>query len=271
MSVGARAPMDASVDAYLLCTAPRSGSTMLCRMLRDTGAAGDPRSYFHRPSVAQWRADIGLPPGPAASGPALFQAMRDAIAASAGDAPLGVRLQRHSAPFFFAELARAYPDLPDDRARLQAVFGRVAFVHLRRADSLRQAISYVKAQQTGLWHRRADGTELERSAPPAEPVYDPAAIAAARARFEADDADWRAWFDGQGIAPVTVIYEDLVAAPTRAVADILSALGQPKSAARGVRPSVARLSDGLSAAWARRFLDESARGAQVADGPGGAD
>lgn len=30
------------VEAYVICTAPRSGSTLLCRMLGATGIAGQP-------------------------------------------------------------------------------------------------------------------------------------------------------------------------------------------------------------------------------------
>ena len=32
--------------AYLVCATPRSGSTLLCEMLRDTGLAGRPLEHF---------------------------------------------------------------------------------------------------------------------------------------------------------------------------------------------------------------------------------
>lgn len=74
----------------------------------------------------------------------------------AGGALFALRLQRHSVPFFSAQLARLYPDPSTDLARLTAAFGRLRFIHLSRGDKLAQAVSYVKAQQTGLWHRGAD-------------------------------------------------------------------------------------------------------------------
>ncbi|MGZ4331338.1 MAG: Stf0 family sulfotransferase, partial [Solirubrobacteraceae bacterium] len=34
------------VKAYLVCATPRSGSTLLCEMLRETGRAGVPLEHF---------------------------------------------------------------------------------------------------------------------------------------------------------------------------------------------------------------------------------
>ena len=44
--------------SYLVCATPRSGSTLLCELLRDTGVAGRPEEYFEA------RLDTGLPPHP---------------------------------------------------------------------------------------------------------------------------------------------------------------------------------------------------------------
>ena len=44
--------------SYLVCATPRSGSTLLCELLKDTGVAGRPEEYFEA------RSDTGLPPHP---------------------------------------------------------------------------------------------------------------------------------------------------------------------------------------------------------------
>ncbi|MEO1275711.1 MAG: Stf0 family sulfotransferase [Pseudomonadota bacterium] len=46
--------------SYVICTAPRSGSTLLCHLLRATGVAGWPGSHFHRPSLTGWLDAYGL-------------------------------------------------------------------------------------------------------------------------------------------------------------------------------------------------------------------
>ncbi|MEM6745154.1 MAG: Stf0 family sulfotransferase, partial [Pseudomonadota bacterium] len=158
--------------AYILCTAPRSGSTLLCCMLAATGVAGRPGSHLHAPALEGWLAAYDLDPD-------AFDAEEDAARAvlaaalSRGRgrgqdlaAPFALRLQSGSFPHLIARLAALHPDAADDRARLAAAFGPARFIHLSRPDRLGQALSRVRAEQTGLWHRRANGSELERLAPP---------------------------------------------------------------------------------------------------------
>lgn len=252
---------DAPYDAYVLCTAPRSGSTLLCRLLADTGIAGNPGSHFHEPSLAEWLADHDLPEVPGRSEretvAAVFAA---AIGHGRGGTPVfGLRLQRHSFAFFSEKLALLHPGPAGDAARMQAAFGRTLFIHLTRADKVDQAVSLVRAGQTGLWHRAADGSELERTAPPREPVYDGAAIAAAVAELSAYDRDWTTWFAREGIDPLPLTYDGLSADPAGTLARVLGALGLPPEAARGVTPGTARLADATSRDWVDRFRSERPR------------
>lgn len=85
-------------DSYVICTSPRSGSTLLCKLLAATGISGNPGSYFHRPSIAEWLAYFE--PAADASRPEadiLATIFRAAIAKGSGDTSMfGLRLQRHS-------------------------------------------------------------------------------------------------------------------------------------------------------------------------------
>ncbi|MCA9930706.1 MAG: hypothetical protein KC419_19610, partial [Anaerolineales bacterium] len=40
--------------SYMICATPRSGSTLLCEALRNTGLAGNPDEYFGPMHVARW-------------------------------------------------------------------------------------------------------------------------------------------------------------------------------------------------------------------------
>ncbi len=250
----------AAWDAYIICTSPRSGSTLLCRLLKATGVAGAPGSHFHEPDLHAWCADYGLDPGPAAAPADTIRAVLAAAVRKgrgAGDV-FGLRLQRGSAPFFLEQLGHVFPEASGDLDSLQAAFGRVRFIHLTREDKLAQAISYVKAGQTGLWHKAPDGTEIERLSAPADPVYDPTAIAAEMARMTAYDQAWRDWFAATGIAPIPLRYSDLSRDPVAALARVLEALGLDPAAARVPVPT-AKLADGINADWYRRFrLDHAA-------------
>ena len=123
---------------------------MLCEMLAARGDVGRPGSHFHRPSVASWQrahgvADAGAPV-------ATLRAVFDAAAkyGRGGSDVFGLRLQRDSAPFFFEQLGLLRPDCDTDLARLSEEFGPLLFIHLWRKDSLGQAISRLRAQQSGL-------------------------------------------------------------------------------------------------------------------------
>ena len=140
-------------------------------------------------------------------------------------------------------------DLLNDLGFYYPTSGRVTQAQHR----LGQAISRLRAEQTGLWHRAADGRELERLAPPAPPRFDRAAIARRMAKARALDGAWTAWFAAQGIRPLRIPYDALARDPGGVVARLLAALGLDPAAARGIDPPTARLADDVSAAWRRRF------------------
>ena len=247
--------MPAPPKAYIICTSPRSGSTLLCRMLVATGVAGNPNSHFHKPSLADWLAAYGLERAAFKSDVDAVRAVVDAgLARGRGPGDVfGLRLQRGSVPFFLAQLDRLHPGLASDRARIEAAFGPTRFIHLTREDKLAQAVSRVVAEQTGLWHRNADGSEYERLAPPAEPVYDRVAIAGHLEELTRFDADWTDWFAREGLDPVRLSYESLSEDPQGALARVLEALALDPALAERVSAPTARLADATSAAWIRRF------------------
>ena len=248
----------AKFDSYVICTSPRSGSTLLCKLLADTGAAGNPESYFHRPSVTAWLDHFELTPDDTVPERVVLRSVfRAAIMKGRLDTGVfGLRMQRASFDFFARKLAVLHPGLSSDVERIHAAFGRTLFVHLSRRDKVQQAISNVKALQSGLWHAAPDGTELERLSPPREPVYDAAAIEAKLEEVTALDRDWENWFASEGVAPLRLDYEGLAADPRQTLCHVLEALGLDRRAAIGVTPGVAKLADETSKVWEARFRGE---------------
>ena len=248
----------AHYDSYVICTSPRSGSTLRCNLLAATGIAGKPESHFHDPSIADWLGYYDLTPDAALSErEVLAQIFRAAIAEGSGDTGLfGLRLQRHSFDFFTEKLAVLHAGLSSDVERFQAAFGPTLFIHLTRRDKVEQSVSYVKAQQSGLWHAAPDGTEIERLSPPQEPRYDAGEIRAKFDEVTAFDRDWEAWFESEKIDPLRITYEALSKDPLAALRQVLDRLGLDPAAASGVTPGVAKLADKTSREWAARFRAE---------------
>src|SRR5277367_5793711 len=47
-------------ESYLICATPRTGSSLLCGLLRSTEVAGKPESYFRQPDERSWAAQWGI-------------------------------------------------------------------------------------------------------------------------------------------------------------------------------------------------------------------
>lgn len=245
-------------SSYVICTSPRSGSTLLCKLLAATGVSGNPGSYFHAPSLTEWltylnlRVDLSMP-----ERAMLQQIFKAAIAKGSLDTGMfGLRLQRHSFDFFMRKLAILHPGHRSDRARIEAAFGPTLFIYLTRPDKVEQAVSCVKALQTGLWHRAPDGTELERLSPPQEPVYRPTELRFTYNEFMAFDLRWQEWFEAQGIAPFQITYDALSADPVGTLKTLLIELGLDPNVANNITPGVAKLADATNREWAERFRAE---------------
>ncbi len=168
----------------------------------------------------------------------------------------GLRMQRGSFDFFIRQAGRLHPECTSDLERIEAAFGPTLFIHLNRDSKLDQAISLVKANQSGLWHRAADGTELERLSEPREPVYDADEIANSIAEVSEMRDAWRGWFEKENIQPLQMSYDELSKDPQKAVETVLDALGVDTAIANDVRPRVAKLADATNKEWAERFLKE---------------
>lgn len=245
--------------SYVICTSPRSGSTLLCKLLQEVGTAGFPGSHFHAPSLEAWLGYYGL-------NGAEFTNTQEALKAVVKSARkrgmrkssvFGLRMQGHSFKYFLGQLHSLYPTLESDKERIEAAFGRSLFVHLTRENKLDQAISYVRATQSGLWHRAADGTELERLSKGQDPVFDRATISAQLEASKCMDAAWTDWFATENITPLRVSYSELSAAPYETCNRVLSALGLDRVDDTRRQPPVAKLADRVNREWAERYLSDA--------------
>jgi len=250
-------PLASSTPAQgcVICATPRCGSTLMCHMLRATGVAGHPESWFHRPDLAEWCGQYGVSVDPAldpagAMRACVAQAMIEGRGATG---VFGLRLQYKSLAYLMDQLAGAFPHAPNDPARLEAAFGPLSYIYLRREDKLAQAISRVRAEQSGLWHKAPDGTEIERLSEPQDPMFDRARLSEVIAELEAHERGWMDWFARHKITPFALDYETLSQDPRHHLRRVLGFLDLPAAAADRVDVPTAKLADSVNAAWADAY------------------
>lgn len=129
-------------------------------MLTATGIAGRVQTPFHDQSRARWQKAHGLPVTPVgarADARPVFDAIRQA--ATGANGVFGLRIQDHSLPYLQTLLLDIVPEAQSPFDALQTLLGPLKVIHPTRADKIGQAVSYVRAVQSGLWHRHPDGSE----------------------------------------------------------------------------------------------------------------
>jgi trehalose 2-sulfotransferase len=253
---GQELPMGA--DALIICATPRSGSTLLCDLLAGSGVAGRPNSFYRRESIPHFADAFGVARTDGIDGRAFDRAYFDALlrAGRGGTGVFAMRLMWPSVAEASVRLDRLFPGLPGDAARFERAFGRPLYLFLERGDKVAQAVSRLKAEQSGLWHRHADGSERERSVAQRAPQYDRERLGHFLAETLDHEASWRQWFAAEGIAPMPLRYESLSADPRGVLAEVLAALGQDPSRASRVPLKTSKMADAESVAWALRYREE---------------
>ena len=235
------------IDSYLICATPRTGSSLLCGLLDSTGVAGHPESWFRRQDEREFAASWGI--ADASDGTFGYAGyFRAAVAAgSTANGVFAARIMWGTMDEVTAHLAAVYPGYAGSAAGLlSAAFGRTRFVYLRRGDVVAQAVSLLRAEQTGVWFETAD----ERQEPAAEPGFDFGQARDLVRQIEEDNAAWEEWFAAEGIQPYRVLYEELDADPVRVASGVLGFLGLGLPAGREITVRHKRLADELNARWA---------------------
>ncbi|MCX7559764.1 Stf0 family sulfotransferase [Sulfitobacter sp. F26204] len=240
---------------FILCSNPRSGTTLLCTLLEQTGAAGRPNSFLREPSLQEWSEHWGIDCRVDVTDAAFNKRYLDALRQEGfgGTSVFGMRLMGQDLGFAMSWLDRCYPDLPDDLARLEAAFGPLRFIHLSRQDKLAEAVSLLRAEQTGLWHQNSDGSDMERLRPSSEEGFDPDAITERMTELRNLDRHWRVWFDLQGITPLHLTYEALAEDPIGVLAQVLTHIGCEGRLAQGTNPTLRKLADQTNADWIAQY------------------
>jgi trehalose 2-sulfotransferase len=241
---------------YLICCAERTGSTLLGDALSGTGVAGRPQSYFGRAAHFNPRYQRLL-----GSAKDDDQYLDRVIAAAT--TPNGVFAAKVHWEHFLNLVGRVDSLLSGaprglgwgagsvpERLRLR--FPDLRYIWLTRTNKVARAISHYRAEKTGRWQADArwitDDTGGE-----GEPEFDFDAIDAFVRIGEAEDAQWRQYFQEHGISPLALTHEDVVRDLDGTVRRILQFLGIPCENLALPPPALRQQADSRSREWEARY------------------
>lgn len=276
-------------QSYLICSTPRSGSTLVCQALAQSGVAGRPDEYFEAlrhsgrprrpeeyftgvadPSILAHLTERGAADDPPPKSPLWSRTAYDRYLEwvfAAGTTDNGVFGAKIMWGYLgdFSSLLRnvpAYRELPLAEL-LPAVFPELRFVRVVRANKVRQAVSLWKAVQTVTWSEAKTETPQEPSPPYKSFLkqnrpglrFHYRAIEHLLQRILVEEAYWDAFFEHSRIKPILVLYENFASDYTTSTLRLLERLGLQAPAQARLDPPLKRQSDAINDDWVRRYSD----------------
>lgn len=209
---------------YLIMSQHRTGSSLICSALKNSGVAGIPLEYFHADHLGRLTqpltADIVA---------GYYRDVQERRTSPNGVFGMKIHFDQ------FRRLFVSGNSVTQSGIRFLTSFDRTLLVS--RNDKIAQAISHMLAERTAVWNsgrRRDEGSQslkLEKTDLPVVLRYLSAAVA--------DHLAWERIVAALSLKPMIVTYEELVRSPDSELRRIMEHLGLPPLK---IAPSTVRLS-----------------------------
>jgi LPS sulfotransferase NodH len=197
---------------YCIASTPRSGSTLISKMLGVTGLAGDPREYLN-PLLMQAWCRIN-------EKPLFLNSYLEELHSrkTSKNGMFGIKIHwRH-----LEKLSEKKIPLKNIQLIIND-FDR--FIFISRKDKISQAISYYIANSTGIFHSDQEEWLNEFEVP--EPVFNAEKILKHLSDIVREEDGWNTFFKHIKKPVLRVYYEDLIADYETNSNEIISFLGIP--------------------------------------------
>lgn len=238
--------------SYVVCAVQRSGSSLLCEALKNTGLASVPEEYFlyHEDDNSwengRWAQEHGV-----TSQPGYIH-----LVLEKGTTPNGVfgtKLMWNYFPHVIGYLQQM-PDYAglDAPQLLPKLLPNLHFIWIVWEDKVRQAVSWAIAAQTGIY--AAWQEEVRPSLQ--EPVFDFTLIDNLHRLVLEGERGWQDFFTTCDVTPFKVVYEELTAAYEVTALQILDYLHVPylNNLTFGER-KLRKQATSLNEEWAQRYRE----------------
>jgi len=243
-------PINPTVDlgtSYIIGSVQRSGTHLLCGLLKSTGVAGWPDEHFLAKPLEKWEERWVSPSRMAYVEGVLRQ----------NTSPNGV-FGTVIMWSYFDRLLQMLQEIPpynnlQGAELLAEVLHRPKYIWLRRRNRVEQAVSWSMACQTGVWAQKAG----EKPQPRVVPKFDFKVIDEWLKRIQAHEKGWAKYFRENHLDPLVLFYEDLVAGHRGTAEQVLEFLGLPPTAAMGIASSpFEKQANQISQQWAAAYFEQ---------------
>jgi LPS sulfotransferase NodH len=250
-------PLDSAATAIrraacIICSAPRTGSSVLAEALAATGYTGRPEEYFdvHQKNRDHWMRTLGI------DRPADY--LDKVIAAgSTANGVFGLKLHWHQVPALFDSFADS---MGLDRKRatqrpldewLRSRFATSYYLWLRRRNKVAQGISYYRAAHSDVWRIRPG--VAAKAALGHEVPFNFAEIERHVRLGEEFDRHWLAFFKSRKLKVLVLVYEDFIAEYEKTLWGVWQYLGMGAQPLTIPPMRLEKQADGLSLEWEREY------------------
>ena len=231
--------------SYIIASVQRSGTHLLCSILRSTGIAGSPEEHFLSKPGETWEKRWGAPSRVAYVQNVLRQN-------TAANGVFGAVVMWS----YFERMLQMLQEIPgyknlNGAQLLAAVFNTPKYIWMRRRNQSSR-------RSPGPWHaRQASGRQKaeSKSQPRAIPKFDFKVIDEWCNRIAAHDDGWANYFRENQIEPLILFYEDVVASHRTAAERVLEFLELPFPPDLEIPPpAVEKQANQISREWAACYL-----------------
>lgn len=210
--------------SYIICSTPRSGSTLLCKTLAQLGGLGQPEEYFHRHTIEQLKLN---------NNPEKFISYCQSIFEDGlkNHGIFGMKMHWWQL-LDFLTLARQSPcfEKQQDLEILSNLFPNPKFIYLWRRNIIAQAVSATLAMQTGQWEIIKKNKAKKLPEEPLKPLkFRPWRIYEWEKSTRENNHHWRQFLKANLLNYYEIVYEDMLDSFVDQISDVVNYIDSNKN------------------------------------------
>ena len=241
---------------YFICSTHRTGSNLLYNLLYKSNIAGNPLELFLC-LEAEWRNKYPeyWSENQENITPNLFLE-KIKLMGTGDNGVFGCKMMWGS----FVETMNYLRNIPEyqDMKGIDILldnFSEPKFIFTTRRSKVRQAVSFVKAQKSGVFYKLRSGSSLQDKETK-KLEYNFKEIFTSYQMLIKDEMNWIRFLIENNINFKTIVYEDLIKNPEAAVYDIINFLEIDIPEKKHIEPDIIKQSNELNESWVKKFKND---------------